>query len=163
MCVDCGVKPKYRQYRRCLSCKEAREVAAAALREWNTNAQAKRWRPSSARTRQVSRPRPSPASRMRGPRSTRAGRNAICQQSATSTAGPTASIWRLGSRSRRTSQFAEFVQRHDLLTLRLGPEIVEECDGDPLGRHHRAPRHADPHHHRPVQSSAAVDKISSLR
>jgi hypothetical protein len=40
MCVDCGVKPKYRQYRRCISCKEAREVAAAALREWNTNAQA---------------------------------------------------------------------------------------------------------------------------
>jgi hypothetical protein len=29
MCVDCGVKPKYRQYRRCMSCKEAREVALA--------------------------------------------------------------------------------------------------------------------------------------
>jgi hypothetical protein len=40
MCVDCGVKPKYRQYRRCMSCKEAREVALAALREFNTNAQA---------------------------------------------------------------------------------------------------------------------------
>jgi hypothetical protein len=30
MCVDCGVKPKYRQYRRCMSCKEAREVRLCA-------------------------------------------------------------------------------------------------------------------------------------
>ena len=43
-------------------------------------------------THQVYRRRPSPASRMRGPRSMRAGRSAICRQSATSTSGPTASI-----------------------------------------------------------------------
>jgi len=52
----------------------------------------KRWRRSSARTRQVYQRRPSPASRRRGPRSMCAGRSAICRQSATSTCGPTASI-----------------------------------------------------------------------
>src|SRR5438105_5045953 len=36
----------------------------------------------------------------------RGGRSAICQQSATSTAGPTASIWRLGSRSRRSASWS---------------------------------------------------------
>ena len=45
---------------------------------------------------------PLPGSRSCGPRSMRGGRSAICQQSATSTAGPTASISRLGSRSRRS-------------------------------------------------------------
>ncbi len=38
-----------------------------------------------------------------GARSMRAGGSVICQQSATSIAGPTASIWRPGSRSRRSA------------------------------------------------------------
>src|ERR1700720_1792797 len=42
----------------------------------------------------------------RGARSTRAGRSATCRQSATSTSGPTASIWRRGSRSRRSASWS---------------------------------------------------------
>jgi hypothetical protein len=37
-----------------------------------------------------------------GPRSMRVGKSAICQQSTTCIAGPTVSIWRLGSSSRRS-------------------------------------------------------------
>jgi hypothetical protein len=40
MCVECEVKPRDGEYRRCISCKETREAALAASREWNTNAQA---------------------------------------------------------------------------------------------------------------------------
>ena len=40
-----------------------------------------------------------------GPRSMRDGRSAICQQGATSIAGPTASIWRPGSSSRRSASW----------------------------------------------------------
>ena len=47
----------------------------------------------------------------RGARSMRAGRSVICQQSATSIAGPTASIWRLGSRSRRSASWSSSVRR----------------------------------------------------
>ena len=44
-------------------------------------------------------------------RSTRAGRSAICRQSATSTSGPTASIWRRGSRSRRSASWSSSARR----------------------------------------------------
>ena len=43
--------------------------------------------------------------------SMRAGRSAICQQSATSIAGPTASIWRPGSRSRRSASWSSSARR----------------------------------------------------
>src|SRR5262249_18075057 len=46
-----------------------------------------------------------------GPRSMRAGRSAICQQSATSIAGPTASIWRPGSRRRRSASWSSSARR----------------------------------------------------
>jgi putative transposase len=46
-----------------------------------------------------------------GPRSMRGGRSAICQQSATSTAGPTASIWRPGSRSRHSASWSSSARR----------------------------------------------------
>src|SRR6201984_1172790 len=46
-----------------------------------------------------------------GPRSMRAGRSAICQPSATSIAGPTASIWRPGSRSRRSASWSSSARR----------------------------------------------------
>src|SRR6266851_4666383 len=62
-------------------------------------------------TRQVYRRRPSPVSRMRGARSMRAGRSAICQPSATSIAGPTASIWRPGSRTRRSASWSSSARR----------------------------------------------------
>jgi hypothetical protein len=55
--------------------------------------------------------RPSPASRRCGARSMRAGRSAICQPSATSIAGPMASIWRLGSRSRRSAFWSSSARR----------------------------------------------------
>jgi hypothetical protein len=71
----------------------------------------KRWRPWSARTRQVYRRRPSSASRRRGPRSMRAGRSAICRSNATSIAGPTASIWRPGSRTRRSASWSSSARR----------------------------------------------------
>src|SRR5258705_650853 len=61
--------------------------------------------------RQVYRRRPSPASRRRGPRSMRAGRSVLCQPSATSIAGPTASIWRPGSRSRRSASWLSSARR----------------------------------------------------
>jgi putative transposase len=47
----------------------------------------------------------------RGARSMRAGRSVICQQSATSIAGPTASIWRPGSRSRRSASWSSSARR----------------------------------------------------
>ena len=59
----------------------------------------------------VYRRRPSPASRRCGARSMRAGRSVICQQSATSIAGPTASIWRPGSRSRRSASWSSSARR----------------------------------------------------
>ena len=59
----------------------------------------------------VYRRRLSPASRRRGARSMRAGRSEICQQSATSIAGPTASIWRPGSRSRRSASWSSSARR----------------------------------------------------
>jgi hypothetical protein len=62
-------------------------------------------------TRQVYRPRPLPASRRCGPRSMRAGRSAICQPSATFIAGPMASIWRPGSRSRRSASWSSSARR----------------------------------------------------
>src|ERR1700737_1611832 len=62
-------------------------------------------------TRQVYRRRPSPASRRCGPRSMRTGRSAICQPSATSIAGPTASIWRPGSRNRRSASWSSSARR----------------------------------------------------
>src|SRR6266436_661014 len=62
-------------------------------------------------TRQVYRRRPSPALRRCGPRSMRAGRSAICQQNATSIAGPTASIWRPGSRNRRSASWSSSARR----------------------------------------------------
>ena len=46
-----------------------------------------------------------------GSRSMRGGRSAICQQSATSTAGPTASIWRPGSRSRHSASWSSSARR----------------------------------------------------
>ena len=46
-----------------------------------------------------------------GPRSMRTGRSAICQPSATSIAGPTASIWRPGSRSRRSASWSSSARR----------------------------------------------------
>ena len=46
-----------------------------------------------------------------GPRSMRGGTSAICQQSATSTAGPTASIWRPGSRSRHRASWSSSAPR----------------------------------------------------
>ena len=66
---------------------------------------------SSARTPLVYRRRPSPASRRRGARSMRAGRSVICQQSATSIAGPTASIWRPGSRNKRSASWSSSARR----------------------------------------------------
>ena len=47
----------------------------------------------------------------RGPRSMRTGRSAICQPSATSIAGPTASIWRPGSRNRRSASWSSSARR----------------------------------------------------
>src|ERR1700682_2689930 len=64
-------------------------------------------------TRQVYRRRPSPASRRCGPRSMRTGRSAICQPSATSIAGPTASIWRHGSRGRRSASLSSSARAHN--------------------------------------------------
>ena len=46
-----------------------------------------------------------------GPRSMRAGRSAICQPSATSIAGPMASIWRPGSRNRRSVSWSSSARR----------------------------------------------------
>src|SRR5499425_1903384 len=46
-----------------------------------------------------------------GPKNMRAGRSAICQQSATSIAGPTASIWRPGSSSRRSASWSSSARR----------------------------------------------------
>src|SRR5467141_5270308 len=46
-----------------------------------------------------------------GPRSMRTGRSAICQPSATSIAGPTASIWRPGSRNRRSASWSSSARR----------------------------------------------------
>ena len=46
-----------------------------------------------------------------GARSMRAGRSAICQPSATSIAGPTASIWRPGSRNRRSASWSSSARR----------------------------------------------------
>jgi mutator family transposase len=46
-----------------------------------------------------------------GPRSMRTGRSAICQQSATSIVGPTASIWRPGSSSRRSASWSSSARR----------------------------------------------------
>src|SRR6201993_3430298 len=46
-----------------------------------------------------------------GPRSMRTGRSAICQPSATSIAGPTASIWRPGSRNRRSASLSSSARR----------------------------------------------------
>ena len=47
----------------------------------------------------------------RGARSTRAGSSAICRQSATSTSGPTAFIWKRGSRSRRSASWSSSARR----------------------------------------------------
>jgi putative transposase len=46
-----------------------------------------------------------------GPRSMRTGRSAICQPSATFIAGPTASIWRPGSRNRRSASWSSSGRR----------------------------------------------------
>jgi hypothetical protein len=46
-----------------------------------------------------------------GPMSMRAGRSAICRPSATSIAGPTASIWRPGSRTRRSAFWSSSARR----------------------------------------------------
>ena len=46
-----------------------------------------------------------------GPRSMRTGGSAICQPSATSIAGPTASIWRPGSRNRRSASWSSSARR----------------------------------------------------
>ena len=46
-----------------------------------------------------------------GPRSMRAGRSATSQRSATSIAGPTASIWRPGSSSRRSASWSSSARR----------------------------------------------------
>ena len=46
-----------------------------------------------------------------GVRSTRAGRSVTCQQSAMSIAGPTAFIWRPGSRSRRSAFWSSSARR----------------------------------------------------
>jgi hypothetical protein len=46
-----------------------------------------------------------------GPSSMRAGRSAICQQNTMSIAGPTASIWRPGSRNRRSVSWSSSARR----------------------------------------------------
>src|SRR6266568_4523548 len=48
---------------------------------------------------------------MGGARSMRAGRSAICRQSATSTCGPTGYIWRPGSRNRRSASWSSSARR----------------------------------------------------